>query len=68
MATFNSHPTKNQHLASSPQNYSQPPSSLVIKTFLTKEITSIIKSLKAKNSHRYDKKNEKLVSLAPVHH
>jgi hypothetical protein len=59
MATFHSHPTKNQPPASSPQNYSQPSSFLVIKTFLTKEIISIIKPLKAKNSHRYDKKNEK---------
>ena len=30
------------------QNYAHPPPSLVIKTFSTKEITSIIKALKTK--------------------
>ena len=33
------------------QNYAHPPPSLVIKTFSTKEITSIIKALETKNSH-----------------
>ena len=33
------------------QNYIHPSSSLVIKTFSTKQITSIIKSLKTKTSH-----------------
>ena len=32
------------------QNYAHPPPSLVIKTFTTKEITSIIKALKKKLS------------------
>ena len=37
------------------QNYAHPPPSLVIKTFSTKEITSIIKALKTKNSSGFDK-------------
>jgi len=36
------------------QNYVHPPPCLVIKTFLTMEITSIIKALKTKNSHGFD--------------
>jgi len=36
------------------QNYIHPPPSLVIKTFSNKEITSVIKELKTKNSHGFD--------------
>ena len=36
------------------QNYVHPPPSSVIKTFSTKEITSIIKALKTKNSRGFD--------------
>jgi len=46
------------------QNYAHPSSSLVIKTFSTREIISIIKSLKAKNSHVYDEISTKLLQVS----
>jgi hypothetical protein len=42
------------------QNYSYPPPPLVIKTFSTKEITSIIRTLKTKNSYGYDEISTKV--------
>ena len=45
-------------------NYVHPPSSLVIKTFSTKEITSIIKALKTKNSHGFDEISTKLLKIS----
>ena len=45
------------------QNYAHPPTSLVIKTFSTKEITSIIKVLKTRNSRGFDKISAKLLYL-----
>ena len=42
------------------QTYTQPSSSLVFKTFSTKETTPIIKSLKTKNSLGYDEIYTKL--------
>jgi len=46
------------------QNYAHPPPSLVIKTFSTKEITSIIKALKSKNSHEFDEISVKLLKVS----
>ena len=44
----------------SEQNYVHPSSLLVFKTFSTKEIKSIIKSLKTKNSHGYNETSKLL--------
>jgi len=49
------------------QNYARPPPSLVIKTFSTKEITSIIKILKIKNSHEFDKISVKLLKASATY-
>jgi hypothetical protein len=49
------------------QNFALPSSSLVIKTFSTKEITSIIKSLKSKNSHGYDEISTKLLKISATY-
>jgi len=46
------------------QNYAHASSSLVIKTFSTRQITSTIKSLKAKNSHGYDELSSKLLKIS----
>jgi len=45
------------------QNLLHPSSSLVLKTFSTKEITSTIKSLKTKNSQGYDEISNKLLTI-----
>ena len=49
------------------QNYSYPPPPLVIKTFSTKEITSIIKLLKTKNSYGYDEISTKVLKLSATY-
>jgi Notch-like protein len=49
------------------QNYAHPPPSLVIKTVSTKEITSIIKALKTKNSHGFDKISVKLFKVSATY-
>jgi len=49
------------------QNYVHPPPSLVIKTFLTKEITSIIKALKTKNSHGFDEISIKILKISATY-
>jgi len=49
------------------QNYVHPPPSLVIKTFSTKEITSIIKALKTKNSHGFDEISIKLLKISATY-
>jgi hypothetical protein len=49
------------------QNYSYPPPPLVIKTFSTKEITSIIKSLKTKNSYGYDEISTKVLKISATY-
>jgi hypothetical protein len=49
------------------RNYDYSPLSLVIKTFLTKEITSIIKALKTKNSHGFDKISVKLLKICATY-
>ena len=49
------------------QNYAHPPPSLVIKTFSTKEITSIIKALKTKNSHGFDEISVKLLKVSTTY-
>ena len=46
------------------QNYVYPPPSLVIKTFSTKKITSIIKALKTKNSHGFDEISINLLKIS----
>jgi len=46
------------------QNYAHPPPSLIIKTFSTKEITSIIKTLKTKNSDGFDEISAKLLKVS----
>jgi hypothetical protein len=46
------------------QNCVHPPPSLVIKTFSTTEITSIIKTLKSKNSHGFDEISVKLLKVS----
>jgi hypothetical protein len=43
------------------QNYVYSPQSFVIKTFSTKEITSIIKALKTQNSYGFDEVSTKLL-------
>jgi len=52
------------------QNYVHPSSSLVFKTFSTKESTSIIKMLKTNNSHGYDEISTELlkISVMYIHH
>jgi Notch-like protein len=49
------------------QNYAHPPPSLVIKIFSTKEITSIIKALKTKNSHGFDKISVELLKVSATY-
>jgi len=49
------------------QNYAHPPLSLVIKTFSTKDITSIIKALKTKNSHQFDEISVKLLKVSATY-
>jgi len=49
------------------QNYVHPPPSLVIKTFSTKEIASIIKALKTKNSHGFDEICIKLLKISATY-
>jgi hypothetical protein len=46
------------------QNYLHPSSGLLYKTFSTKEITSIMKLLKTKNSHGYDEISTKLLKIS----
>jgi len=43
------------------RNYGYSPTSLVIKTYSTKEITSITKALKTKNCHGFDEISMKLL-------
>ena len=54
----------------SEQNNVYPSSPLVFKTFSTKEIKPIIKSLKMKNSHGYDTISTRLLKISDtyVHH
>jgi len=49
------------------QNYVHIPPFLVIKTFSTKEITSIIKALKTKNSHGFDNISTKLLKISATY-
>jgi hypothetical protein len=49
------------------QNYSYSPSSLVIKTFSVKEITSIIKVLKRKTCHGFDEISVKLLKISAAY-
>ena len=49
------------------QNYVHPPSSLVIKNFSTKEITSIIKALKTKKPHGYDEISIRLLKIGATY-
>jgi hypothetical protein len=49
------------------QNYDYSPPSLVIKTFSTKEITSIIKALNTKNSHGFDEIFMKLLKISAAY-
>jgi hypothetical protein len=49
------------------QNYSYPPPPLVIKTFSTKEITSVIKALKTKNSYGYDEISTKVLKISTTY-
>jgi Notch-like protein len=49
------------------RNYNYSPPSLVIKTFSTKEITSIIKALKTKNSHGFDEISMKLLKISAAY-
>ena len=49
------------------QNYNYSPPSLVIKTFSTKEITSIIKALKRKNSHGFYEISVKLLKISAAY-
>jgi hypothetical protein len=46
------------------QNYDYPPPSFFIKTFSTKEIISMIKALKTKNSHGFDEISVKLLKIS----
>ena len=46
------------------QNYVHPSSSLVFKTFSTKESTSIIKTLETKNSNGYNEISSKLLKIS----
>ena len=49
------------------QKYVNLPPLLVIKTFSTKEIISIIKALKTKNSHRFDEISTKLLKISATY-
>jgi len=49
------------------QNYGHPPPSLVIKTFSTKEITSIIKAPTTKNSPGFDEVSMKLLKISATY-
>jgi len=49
------------------QNYVHLPPSLVIKTFSTKEITSIINALKTKNSHGFDEISITLLKISATY-
>jgi hypothetical protein len=49
------------------QNYSYPSSPLVIKTFSTKEIPSIIKALKTKKSYGYDEIYTKVLKISATY-
>ena len=49
------------------QNYDYPLPSLVIKTFSAKEIISIIKVLKSKNSHGFDEISVKLLKISAAY-
>ena len=49
------------------QNNVHPPPSLVIKTFSTKEITSIINTLKTKNSNGFDEVSTKLLKISATY-
>jgi len=49
------------------QNYVCSPPSLVIRTFSTKEITSIIKALKTKNSYGFDEISSKLLKITATY-
>jgi len=49
------------------QNYAHPHPSLVITTFSTKEITSIIKTLKTKDSHGFDEISVKLLTVSATY-
>jgi len=49
------------------QNYIHPSSALLFKTFSTKEITFIMKSLKTKNSHWYDERNTELFKISATY-
>ena len=49
------------------KNYVHLSSSLVFTTFSTKEITSVIKSLKTKNSHAYDEISTKLLKISATY-
>jgi hypothetical protein len=49
------------------QNYTHLPSSLVIKTFSTKEITSVIKALKTKNSHGFYEISTELLKISATY-
>jgi len=51
----------------SEQNNVYPSSPLVFKTFSTKEIKSIIKLLKMRNSHGYDKISTKLLQISATY-
>jgi len=57
-------PTFHQYLE---QNYDYSPPFLVIKTFSTKEITSIIKALKSKNSHGFDEISMRLFKISAAY-
>jgi len=46
------------------QNYAHPTTPLFIKTFSTKEISSVIKALKTKNSHGFDEISDKLLEVS----
>jgi hypothetical protein len=46
------------------RDYDYSPPSLAIKTFSTKEITSIIKALKTKNAYGYDEISTKILKIS----
>ena len=49
------------------QKYVIPPPPLIIKTFSTKEIISIIKALKTKNLHGFDEISTKLLKISATY-
>ena len=49
------------------QNCSHPSSALLFKTFSTKGITFIMKSLKTKNSYWYDERNTELLKISATY-